>query len=47
MLLFKLVELCFVAQRQPDIVEAFNQTELAEGIDFEFRAESAAVRLPK
>ena len=43
MLLLKLVQLCLVPQRQPDIVEAFNQAELAESLDFERKLD--AVRL--
>ena len=43
MLGFECVERCCVAQSQADVVEAFEQAELAEGIDFEGRVKSAAV----
>ena len=42
-LLFKRVERGFVTQRKTNVVEAFEQAELAEGIDFKGCAEAAAV----
>ena len=43
MLCFKCVERRCVTQGQADVVEAFEQAELAEGIDFKCCAEAVAV----